>query len=175
MLTYSDGRNLRDFRRCIDKGESMRIIKISSVWLVFFLVLTSCSVGNDPQSVAEKFWDAMANRDIETARSYATRASRESLSVDKDKEGDVQVTFGEMTEKEGEVSIATTMKQSDGGKEQSIPMQTILVQEEGAWKVDAERTMFSILGGAMGQMMDSLKQGVEDFGKAFRDGMQKSE
>ena len=64
------------------------------------------------------------------------------------------------------------MKQTDDGEEQSIPLQTILVQEDGVWKVDAERTMFSILGGAMGQMMDSLKQGIEDIGEAFKNGMQ---
>ena len=150
----------------------MRNVKIGGVWLVFMLVLTSCSLGNDPQSVARKFWDAMANRDVETARSYATRASRESLSIDQDEAADLQITLGEMTKTEGEVRISTIMKQTSDDKEQGIPLQTILVQEDGAWKVDAERTMFSILGGAMGQMMDSLQQGIEDIGEAFKNGMQ---
>ena len=150
----------------------MRNVRIGGVWLVFMLVLTSCSLGNDPQSVARKFWDAMANRDIETARSYVTRASRESLSIDQDEAADLQITLGEMTRTEGEVRISTIMKQTSDAKEQGIPLQTILVQEDGAWKVDAERTMFSILGGAMGQMMDSLKQGIEDIGEAFKNGMQ---
>jgi len=149
--------------------------RCGGLWLIFVMVLTGCSAANDPQAVAEKFWNAMANRDIETARSHATRASRESLNIDEDNEGEIQVTFGEMTEQEGEVSIATTMTQSADGKEQRLPMQTVLVREDDAWKVDASRTMFSALGGAMGQMMDAMKQGMQDLGKAFQDGMKNSQ
>ena len=150
----------------------MNNIKIAGFSLVFILLLVSCSMGKDPKSVAEKFWSAMQDRDIETARSYATRASRESLSLSSDKGSDMQVTLGDMTEQEGEVSIATILTQTVGGKEQSIPMQTILVREDESWKVDAQRTMISVLAGAMEQMMDSLKQGMEGMGKAIEEGMQ---
>lgn len=149
----------------------MRNIKFGGLWLVLVLTMTGCSAGSDPRAAAEGFWDAMANRDIETARSYTTRASGDSLSINNN-EGELQVMFGEMTEQEGVVSIATTMTQSTDGKDQTIPMQTVLVQEDNAWKVDAERTMFSVLGGAMGQMMDAMKEGMEDMGKAFQEGMQ---
>ena len=57
----------------------------------------------------------------------------------------------------------------------------ILVKEEGQWKVDAEQTMMSMFGGAMGEMMKGLgkaleegfKKGFEEMGKSIAGGMQK--
>ena len=73
------------------------------------------------------------------------------------------------------------MQTNDGTTEFQVQMQTILVKEEGQWKVDAEQTMMSMFGGAMGEMMKGLGKALEEgFKKGLRtwvsqsaEGMQK--
>ena len=68
-----------------------------------------------------------------------------------------------------------------GRQKFEVQMQTILIKEDGQWKVDADQTMMSMFGGAMGEMMKGLskaleegfKKGVEGVGKSMAEGMQK--
>ena len=73
------------------------------------------------------------------------------------------------------------MQTNEGTTEFQVQMQTILVKEDGQWKVDADQTMMSMFGGAMGEMMKGLgktleegfKKGFEEMGKSVAGGMQK--
>jgi len=73
------------------------------------------------------------------------------------------------------------MQTNEGTTEFQVQMQTILVKKDGQWKVDADQTMMSMLGGAMGEMMKGLgktleegfKKGFEEMGKSMTEGMQK--
>lgn len=143
-----------------------------ALYLVLGLLLAACGSANDPRSVAEGFWQAMMERDIEKARGYTTAESGKTLKLRDNGEGDVNVAVGEMTEKESEVTFATTMTSTVDGQEQKIPLETILVREDGTWKVDANRTMFSIFGGAVGQMMGAMKKGFQDMGRAMQRGLE---
>ena len=52
------------------------------------------------------------------------------------------------------------------------------VLEDGEWKVDLTQTMFSMLGGAMGQMMEdmgqAMQQGMEEMAEQMADSMEQS-
>jgi hypothetical protein len=131
-----------------------------------------CSNSDESVTVAKNFWKAMEDRDIETARSFATRESAGSLTINEENaDQDVEIIFGEVTTEDGKTMVATTMKTVQDETEMEIPMQTVLVKEEGKWKVDVNLTMMSLFGGAMGAMMDSMKEGFEEMGEAMADEM----
>ena len=133
-------------------------------------------------AVAMGFWDAMNAKDIQAARSFVTKGSADKLQIkDKDTTASCKATFGDIKIEDDKTTIDTTMQTNDGTTEFQVQMQTILTKEEGQWKVDAEQTMMSMFGGAMGEMMKGLgkaleegfKKGFEEMGKSMAGGMQK--
>ncbi len=133
-------------------------------------------------AVAKGFWDAMNAKDIQAARSFVTKGSADKLQIkEKDTTASCKVTFGDIKIEDNKTTIDTTMQTNDGTTEFQVQMQTILTKEEGQWKVDAEQTMMSMFGGAMGEMMKGLgnaleegfKKGFEEMGKSMAEGMQK--
>ena len=137
----------------------------------------------DQLAVAKGFWDAMNAKDIQAVRLYVTKESAGKLQIkDKDVTANCKVTFGNIKIEDNKITIDTTMQTSDGTTEFEVQIQTILVKEHGQWKVDADQTMMSVFGGAMGEMMKGLgkaleegfKKGFEKMGKSMAEGMQKS-
>lgn len=133
-------------------------------------------------AVAKGFWDAMNAKDIQAVKSYVTKESADKLQIkDKDDTANCKVTFGNIKIEDDKTIIDTTMHTYDGTTELQVQMQTILTKEEGQWKVDADQTMMSMFGGAMGEMMKGLgkaleegfKNGFEEMGKSMAEGMQK--
>ena len=133
-------------------------------------------------AVAKGFWDAMNAKDIQAVKSYVTKESADKLQIkEKDAAANCKVDFGDIKIEDNKTTIETTMQTYDGTTEFQVQMQTILVKEEGQWKVDAEQTMMSMFGGAMGEMMKGLgnaleegfKKGFEEMGKSIAGGMQK--
>src|SRR3989339_445409 len=133
-------------------------------------------------AVSKGFWDAMNAKDIQAARSFVTKESADKLQIkDKDTTASCKVAFGDIKIEDNKTTIETTMQTNDGTTEFQVQMQTILIKEEGQWKVDAEQTMMSMFGGAMGEMMKGLgkaleegfKKGFEEMGKSMAGGMQK--
>lgn len=150
--------------------------------LVFAMTaLISCSQHCDDElTVAENFWSAMEARDIELARSYATDETANSVTI-KDDAGDEEadIQFGDVTHEDGQALVATMIKAvNDDGSEMEMAMQTVLVKQNGEWKVDVDQTFMSLFGGAMGAMMEqmgeAMQQGMEDMGKAMVEGMENS-
>ena len=135
-----------------------------------------------PLAVAKGFWDAMNAKDIQAVRSYATKESEDKLQIkDSDATTNCKVAFGEVKMEDNKSSIETAMQTYNGTTESEVQMQTILVREDGQWKVDADQTMMSMFGGAMGEMIqglgkamgEGLKKGMEEIGKSITEGMQK--
>lgn len=135
-----------------------------------------------PLAVAKGFWDAMNAKDIQAVRLHATRESGDKLQMkDTDTTGNGTVTFGEVKMEDNKATIETALQTHNGTTTPEIPMQTILVKEDGLWKVDAEQTMMSVFGGAMGEMIqglgkameEGLGKGMEEVGRSMAEGMQK--
>ena len=133
-------------------------------------------------AVAKGFWDAMNAKDIQAVKSYVTKESAGKLHIkEEDTTSSCKVDFGDIKIEDNKTTIETTMQTYDGATEFQVQMQTMLVKEEGQWKVDAEQTMMSMFGGAMGEMMKGLgnvleegfKKGFEEMGKSIAGGMQK--
>lgn len=124
--------------------------------LVVTLLAIGCSgsTQSDPKAVADQFWSATKTGKVEAIKPFVTAAS---LSHDMMKE-DAQTTTGSYTLGEAKVendtaSIPTALKDN----EVNIEFQTIVVKEGTAWKVDVEKTMMTMFNGAMGELMNTLK------------------
>ena len=147
------------------------------VFVIGFLIalLPSCG-GGSAIDVAGKFWDAMNDGDLEKARKYCTEETAASLTMN-DNGGDasVDVEFGTTTVEGERTIIETQMVARMGDVTQNVELKTVLVQEDGEWKVDVMNTMMSMFGGAMQEMTDGLTEtmtdAMENMGTAMMEGM----
>lgn len=135
----------------------------------------------DLLTVARGFWDAMNAKDMQAVKSYATKESGVNLQIKENATATCAVTFGEMKADNNKTVIDTLMKVNDGSTASEVRMQTVLVKENEQWKVDADQTIMSMFGGAMGDMMKGLgkameegfKKGMAEIGTSMAEGMQK--
>ena len=154
---------------------SKRITIITLFVLVGF-IFAGCSGSGSPESVAKKFWEASKKGNKAAAEKYVTKESIKNLTDESgSKNPNAKVTFGK-TEMDGAVaSIPTEIK--DG--EMTLDLKTVCVKEDGKWKVDLDKTMMSMFGGAMGEMMkeltdqmgNAMKSGMEGMGDALKKGV----
>lgn len=140
--------------------------------------LLACgSNAKEPLNVAKNFWTAMEARDIEKARSYATEATAKSVTINEEaKDQEVDIRFGEVTFEDGRAMVETSIATKGDDSKMEMEMQTVLVKEDGTWKVDVDRTFMSMFGGAMGAMMEqmgeAMQKGMEEMGNAMVDAME---
>ena len=147
-------------------------MRAQAILVVFVIAMTSLfgcsSSGDTPIEVAQNFWSAMEERDIEKARSFATEETAGSVKIN-DEAGDqeVDIVFGEVSVEDDRAVVATTMVNAGDDSEMKIAMETVLVVENDMWKVDVDQTFMSLFGGAVGAMMEQM-------GEAMKEGMSKS-
>ena len=133
--------------------------------------IAGCGGGDSPEAVADSFWTALQNQDLETARGLATPETADMLNG-ANNDQDIQVALGETSIKDGEARVQTTM--SAENESMDIAMTTVLVQRDGTWKVDVNKTMMSIFGGAMGEMMEQMGEAMQEMGESMAEDMQES-
>lgn len=132
-------------------------------------LLCACDNNAGPETVASDFWKAANSDDEKTARELISKASQKSFKMKKESSGgDAEIKLGTATEKDGVVSIPTTMINKVGGQSSEVPMTTILVQEDGAWKVDWNRTVSSMFGGMMGELQKGMEEAIEEIGEEMK-------
>jgi hypothetical protein len=142
--------------------------------LFFLLAAGGCGAAGGPESVAENFWAAIMAGDKEEARKYAAKDSVAELELEPKQPGEERdIEFGKAVESNNQVSIPTTMITTTNGQEQRVPLNTVLVKQDGDWKVDWNQTMASMLGGMMGEMMKGMSEAMEgmaeEMGKSFEE------
>lgn len=148
--------------------------RILSLPILYLLASGGCGAAGGPESVASGFWDAVMAGDKESAKKYATKNSVAEMELEPKKpDEDRAIEFGKPVESNGQVSIPTTLVTTTNGQAQRVPLNTVLVKEDGNWKVDWNQTMASMLGGMMGEMMkgmsDAMKGMSDEMGKSFEE------
>lgn len=140
--------------------------------MVLVFGLAACKKDMGPKDVAEKFWDTMESGKIEDLKPYVTKASFETLQREESGKKEVkkggEFKLGEAKIEGDKATVSTTLKDD----ETSLDLQTVIVREDGKWKVDLESTMMTMLGGAMGEMMKQIGEGMEAATEKMDEAMQ---
>lgn len=163
--------------------------KIALPLLVLPFLLSACLFSSDSQQAreaADDFWGAVLADDMETAKQLVTWESVQYLHyLQNDRVSAQRFETGEMKIDETIAEIATVLYGGERG-DMEIPLRTVLIKHEDEWLVDVQKTMGSMVSGAMGAVVDQLNSFMQDglkgldealsdsidqFGKTLNDGM----
>ncbi|MCV6604474.1 MAG: hypothetical protein OIF34_04150 [Porticoccaceae bacterium] len=137
--------------------------------LMLAVFISGCSNSDSPGDVAQDFWQAMADGDIDTARGLATESSKEAVRMDK-KLHIEYLEFGKIFTEEGNPSLLpTSLTTVSGGNRINLSFDTVLEQQQGQWRVDFNQTTQSMLGSSFQQLQDALAETITEAGNAVGD------
>ena len=145
-------------------------MKFKSVWLGLYalalsVVLSGCIFSSESQQVretTEKFWQAVLAGDMETTKDLVTWESTQYLSFLGQKGINAQrFETGEIKIEENTAEVATVLYGGEKGDMQ-IPVRTVLVRNHDKWLIDVQKTMGSMVSGAMGAVVDQLNNFMEE-------------
>ena len=148
-----------------------------SLWVVLWSVLLSgCIFSSESQQVretTEKFWQSVLAKDMETTKTLVTWESAQFLGFLSDNSVSAQrFETGEIKVQENIAEVATVLYGGEKG-DMIIPVRTILVRHQEVWLVDVQKTMGSMVSGAMGAVVEQLntfmQNGLKDLDRALSD------
>ncbi len=156
-------------------------MKIKSMWamlpvLLMAWLLSGCIFSSESQQVrdtADQFWSAVLAGDMETAKGLVTWDSAQYLQFLKNKGISAQrFETGEVKVQENYAEVATALYGGEKG-DMVIPVRTVLVKNKEKWLVDVQKTMGSMVSGAMGAVVEQLnsfmQNGVKELDKSLSD------
>ena len=141
------------------------------VWLrllIALLLLNSlagCMFSSESQQakeVTERFWQAMIAGDFNKAKNLSTWDSAQYLQYLSSKSvAAKRFEIGEIRVEAATAEVATILYSGDKG-DMPIPLRTVLVRDQNGWLVDVQKTMGSMVSGAMGAVVDQLNNFMEN-------------
>ncbi|UTW45960.1 hypothetical protein KFE80_03405 [bacterium SCSIO 12696] len=143
--------------------------KFRLCWLLLAaLLLSACTDNDSPQAVSQRFWQAMADGDVEAAKALATRGSMDGISINDDRRIEA-LQIGDVSLEEGaDVSlVATAFDSVNGSSRIGLSFDTVLEQHQGQWRVNFSRTTQSMLGSSFQQLQNALAETISEAGDAI--------
>lgn len=114
--------------------------KLFIIGLTTLLLAACIHEVEPPKVVAQQYWDAIKTGDHETAKKLATKSSQQSLT-DYLALPDEQKIPVENVQLDNEKTTIITSLNPEGETAKKYPaFETVLILEQGKWKVDATRT-----------------------------------
>lgn len=143
------------------------------------VLLSGCVFSSESQQareVADKFWQAVLAEDMDTAKNLTTWESAQYLRFLTSKSvAAKRFETGEIKVDGTTAEVATVLHSGEKG-DMTIPLRTVLVRNKDVWQVDVQKTMGSMVSGAMGAVVDQLnmfmENGLQDLDKALSDSVQ---
>ncbi|MGR8934855.1 MAG: hypothetical protein ACU837_10775 [Gammaproteobacteria bacterium] len=134
------------------------------------MIFSACQTDWPPETVTRLFWLALAGNDVNAARQYATRATRdlvgnEPLSawkIETLETGEVRVISGR------QAVVAAEVEYDRNGAVRTLRFNTYLLREQDAWKVDYRKTLDNLASGPFDELMQDLQNFGENFGKQLQ-------
>ena len=136
------------------------------------LLGTACGAADDPRVVAEAFWTASKDGDMELAKSYMAEGGSASINEDESGSSVDDFSLGESAVDGDRATVETTVV-STGEHAMELDFHTVLVQRDDGWKVDLDQTtdemMKSLFGTTMGDLTKKMGQAMGDaMGEAMK-------
>jgi mevalonate kinase len=145
---------------------------------VALLTLTAClPTAEDPKSVADKYWQSMQTGNQAEAEKLVTINSRRYLASHKDR----MATITQLDNGDARTIVSTTITtiNPETGYEYEETFDTVLVMEQGQWKVDIRQTEIPPSPVARQEELDrlaeelneSMQENIESIDEAMNEGM----
>ena len=149
----------------------MNSMPLRMLMLCVPLLIGACS-GGGPDAVAGDFWDKVRAGDEAGAKALLTKQSRAGFKLERDSPGrEGEVRLGKASAQDGIATVSTTLVGA-GDHATELAMSTVLVLEDGEWRVDWNQTLGSMLGGIMGELMKGMAEAADQMSKAMQKSMQ---
>ena len=126
--------------------------------LLTSLVLASCNQNKSPADVTEQFWNAVQERDMETAKMVATWDTVDYLKyLNTDKLHPERFELGEQMVGDTRAEVETVLYTSKPGKTGvKLPGVTVLVMTDNGWRVNIKKSMTSVVKYTTNSVFDQL-------------------
>jgi len=145
-------------------------------------MVTFSGCDNEPtdsaQSTAELFWQAVIDKDMETAKNLATWESVDYLKyLNRSKTHPERFELGEQMIGEKKADIKVTLhSRSQGNESIRIQGQTVLIKTEHGWRVDVKKSLGSVIKQSVNNVFDQLnnmmQKGIKELDQSFSESME---
>ena len=149
----------------------------TSLLLAVSLGLTACGKPESPADVSKQFWNAVKERDMETAKLVATWDTVDYLKyLNTDKLHPERFELGEQMIGETRAEVATVLFTSKPGKSGiKLPGVTVLVKTDKGWRVNVKMSMTSVVKYSANNVFDQLnglmQEGIKGLDQSFSEAM----
>ena len=133
---------------------------------------------DEPRDVAGRYWQALKNGDNTTARSLVSTDSQEAFDAYIAKPADEKTAIGEVNLGTEQTTIITIVYPEGGSPDKFDTFDTVLILEDGQWKIDAERTIVPRpapsdreLDELADQLSDSMQENIDSMEEAMEQGL----
>ena len=133
---------------------------------------------DSPRDVASQYWQALKNGDHETARKLVSVDSRQALDDYLAAPAEQKTAIGEVNLGAEQTSVITIIYPESNGPDDFDTFDTILVMEDGHWKIDLQRTNVPRppptdreLDELAEQLSDSMQDNIDSLEDAMNEGM----
>jgi hypothetical protein len=142
--------------------------------IVLSLLVVGCTNTMSQEDVAREFWNAMAAKDIAKAKTFAKPGTMEGVSANEGP-GVETIDLKPAKMEGGQALVPTVITGLKDGQRQTLSFNTVLEEEAGTWKVDFDKTMTSMLGFSMQDMMEgmgkAMGEAMKGMGEAIGKGL----
>lgn len=147
------------------------------LFVLFSLVSCNSSKVDSPKEVSKAFWQAIQERDMESAKIMATWETVDYLKfLNTDKLHPERIELGEEMVGETRAEVSTvlyTNRQGQSGVK--VPGVTVLVKTSHGWRVNVKKSMASVVKHTATNLFDQLnglmQEGVKGLDETFSESM----
>jgi len=156
------------------------------IFLIFFTIVffQGCveQKPNTPLTVAQSFWTAALEGDTETAKQFLTPESLPNFKFILKNPKDF-IELGEQSISATQAQILTQLTRHKNNQTEVTSLRTILINQNGQWLVDFDKTRDSMLGSELQSVIEQLSKtmretidkGVKVMGESVKDELQQME
>lgn len=138
-----------------------------------FLLLSACNKPETPKSVANDFWEAVQQKDMEKAKNLSSWDTVDYLRyLNAEKIHPERFELGEEIVTEENAEVETLLYSGKQGQTSiKIPGKTLLVKTEQGWRVNVKSTLGSVVRHTVDNVFEQLngmmREGVKELDKAL--------
>ncbi len=119
-------------------------------------MLSGCQAVLTPEQVTLAFWDAMAQGNLESARTHVTQETQHLVTKQQNLEG-ASLTTGEVVINGPNATVSTSMTLKKPESDKLLSFDTVLLKENDQWKVDYQQTLNNLSILPFGELFKSLR------------------